>query len=202
MAGATGSTYQVTFTLSPAFTGTTEADSFTIIGKHCNGNPSDTTIASGVSKAELTTGMTYTIAQTISGGTITSTGDCTNSVNWTGLACEGDGDPGPTPTPTSEEPTGGEGSLFQVSRCNDDSTWLIADDISCIEGNPSTPPNPNIYQVGEYIQMTTGTSCSSPQTSYCALITAVNVSGTRNAVLIKHPVLNKDKGCTNTECME
>ena len=196
---AASNDYQVTFTLSPAFTGTTEADLFTIIGKHCNGNPADKTIDTGVTKADLITGVTYTIAATISGGTITSTGDCTNSVNWTGLACEGD--PSPTPTATAE-PSGGEGSLFQVTRCNDDSTWLIADDISCIEGNASTPPNPNIYIVGEYIQMTTGTSCSSPQTSYCALITAVDQVGERNAVLIKHELLNKDKGCTNTECME
>tara|TARA_B110000444_G_C18841210_1_gene599060 strand:+ start:2407 stop:2994 length:588 start_codon:yes stop_codon:yes gene_type:complete len=194
---AISSTYQVTFTLSPAFTGTTEADTFTIIGKHCNGSDPDTTIDTGVLKADLITGVTYTIVDTISGGTITSTGDCVNSVNWTGLACEGE--PSPTPTPTGD---GGAGKLFKVRRCNDDQEYLIADDISCIEGNPSTPPQPNIYVVGEYIQMTDGTSCTGEQTSYCAEIISVDQSGTRDAVLIKHELLNRTKGCANTECIE
>jgi hypothetical protein len=89
--------YQVTFTLNSAFTGTTEADSFTIVGKHANGSPADTTVATGVSKADLTAGVTYTVVDTITGGTITSTGTCTNSVLWTGLTNS------PTPTPTSAE---------------------------------------------------------------------------------------------------
>lgn len=78
--------YQVTFTLNSAFTGTTEADSFTIVGKHANGSPADTTIDTGVSKADLTAGVTYTVVDTITGGTITSTGTCTNSVPWAGLS--------------------------------------------------------------------------------------------------------------------
>ena len=86
--------YQVTFTLQSQFTGTTQADNFTIIGKHANGSPSDTTIATNVTKAQLTAGVTYTVADTITGGTITSTGVCTNSVNWLGLNS-------PTPDPTA-----------------------------------------------------------------------------------------------------
>lgn len=87
--------YQVTFTLNSAFTGTTEADSFTIVGKHANGSPADTIIDTGVSKADLTAGVTYTVVDTITGGTITSTGICTNSVPWTGLSGGGKDDPDP-----------------------------------------------------------------------------------------------------------
>jgi hypothetical protein len=100
--------YQVTFTLNSAYTGTTEADNFTIIGKHCNGTPSDTIIATNVTKAQLTAGVIYQVADTVSGGTVTSTGTCTNSVPWTGLNNCGPGDglgepdgPGATPAPTS-----------------------------------------------------------------------------------------------------
>jgi len=92
--------YQVTFTMQSQFTGTTEADNFTIVGIHCNGSPANTTIATGVSKQDLINGVTYQVADTISGGTVTSTGTCPNSVDWTGLDnCEGD-TPGPTPSPT------------------------------------------------------------------------------------------------------
>ena len=95
--------YQVTFTLNSAYTGTTEADNFTIIGKHANGSPSDTIIATNVTKANLTAGVTYQVADTVTGGTVTSTGVCTNSVPWTGLSIEPDRDD-PTPTPTATGP--------------------------------------------------------------------------------------------------
>ena len=77
--------YQVTFTLNSLYTGTTEADNFTIIGKHANGSSPDETVATGVTKAALTAGVTYTVVDTITGGTVTSTGVCTNSVTWLGL---------------------------------------------------------------------------------------------------------------------
>ena len=97
--------YQVTFTLSPAYTGTTVADDFTIIG-----NPGNVTIATAVSKTDLTNGVTYTVDDTITGGTVTSTGVCTNSVAWTGWAGPGENvgpsEPdGPTATPISPTPT-------------------------------------------------------------------------------------------------
>lgn len=104
--------YQVTFTLQSQFIGTTQADNFTIIGKHANGSPSDTTIATNVTKAQLTAGVTYTIADTITGGTITSTGDCTNSVNWLGLNSTA-----PTPTPTSETLY-----WYELNRCDQPGT--------------------------------------------------------------------------------
>ena len=92
--------YQVTFTLNALYTGTTQADNFTIIGKHSGGSPSDTTIATSVTKAQLTAGVTYQVADTITGGTVNSTGDCNNSVNWTGL----NKTPAPTPTPPARLP--------------------------------------------------------------------------------------------------
>ena len=102
--------YQVTFTLNSAYTGTTEADNFTIIGKHANGSPSDTIIATNVTKANLTAGVTYQVADTVTGGTVTSTGVCTNSVPWVGLNQE---PPSSTPEPTAtrlEEP----GDIFFI----------------------------------------------------------------------------------------
>lgn len=107
--------YQVTFTMQSQFTGTTEADNFTIVGVHCNGSPANTTIATGVSKQDLINGVTYQVADTISGGTVTSTGTCPNSVPWAGLNnCLGD-TPSPTPSPTSgEEPQ----TNHQFQKCN------------------------------------------------------------------------------------
>jgi hypothetical protein len=90
--------YQVTISLNSAYTGTTQADDFTIVAKHANGSPSDDTLATGVTKAQLTSGVTYTVADTVTGGTVTSTGVCTNAVTWTGLNAS---TPSPTPNPTA-----------------------------------------------------------------------------------------------------
>jgi hypothetical protein len=87
--------YQVTFTLNSAYTGTTQADDFTIVAKHSGGSPADDTLATGVTKAALIAGVTYTVADTVTGGTVTSTGVCTNSVTWSGLNAA----PSPTATP-------------------------------------------------------------------------------------------------------
>lgn len=108
--------YQVTFTLNALYTGTTEADNFTIVGKHSNGSPADTTIATGVSKANLIAGVTYQVADTITGGTVTSTGTCTNSVNWVGQGAPAPtATPGATPGPT---PGGSETVYYQFSYCD------------------------------------------------------------------------------------
>ena len=107
--------YSVTFTLNALYTGTTQADNFTIIGKHSNGSPSDTTIATNVTKAQLTAGVTYQVADTITGGTVTSTGDCDNSVSWTGLNNTLE----PTPSATAreiDEPT----NNFKFLKCTVD----------------------------------------------------------------------------------
>jgi hypothetical protein len=109
--------YQVTFTLNALYTGTTQADNFTIIGKHSGGSPSDTTIATSVTKAQLTAGVTYQVADTITGGTVNSTGDCNNSVNWTGL----NKTPAPTPTPTATFDANGDPTVnFTFLRCGTD----------------------------------------------------------------------------------
>ncbi len=88
--------YSVTITLQAQYVNTTQADNFTIIGQHANGSPSDTTIATNVTKAQLAAGVTYQVADTITGGTVTSTGDCGNSQPWTGLSVgdSGGGDDG------------------------------------------------------------------------------------------------------------
>ena len=69
----------ITFTLQSAFTGT-QADNFNISGVTSSGT--NTLLASGITKAQLTAGHTINAGSTITGGTITSTGVCTNSVNW------------------------------------------------------------------------------------------------------------------------
>lgn len=77
----------ITFTLQAGFSGT-QADNFTISG----------TTSSGVlmslgsaTKAQLSAGHTVNADPTITGGTITSTGVCTNSVNWLTFAGGGGG---------------------------------------------------------------------------------------------------------------
>jgi hypothetical protein len=81
----------VTFTLDPAYSGT-DANNFTIVGVHTNGSPANTTIATNVTKTTLSGGVQYSLDETITGGTVCSTGLCTNCVDWQIIA--------PTPTPT------------------------------------------------------------------------------------------------------
>jgi hypothetical protein len=109
--------YQVTFTLNSAYTGTTQADDFTIVAKHSGGSPADDTLATGVTKAALIAGVTYTVADTVTGGTVTSTGVCTNSVTWSGLNAAPPSPPSPTatPQPTSEPDPGT--TLYRFSYC-------------------------------------------------------------------------------------
>jgi len=99
----------VTFTLNPAYSGT-DADDFEIIGVHENGSPADTTIATGVLKSDLATGVTYTIAETITGGTICANNEACaiTCVNWyvTG---------GPTPTPTPSPTPSAEGKCYSIT---------------------------------------------------------------------------------------
>jgi hypothetical protein len=96
-------TFNATFTL-------TAGSSASVGGFNIVGNPGSVSIATGVSRASLATGVTYNnIADTVTEFTITSTGDCTNSV--TVLTA-----PEPTPTPTSTVYTYDcfEGSCIQV----------------------------------------------------------------------------------------
>jgi hypothetical protein len=84
----------ITFTLQDGFSGT-QADNFNISGVTSSGTI--TLLASGVTKTQLTNGHTIDVDPTITGGTITSTGLCTNSVNWLTFGVE------VTPTPTPSE---------------------------------------------------------------------------------------------------
>jgi len=184
--------YSVTFTLSAQYTGTTEADNFTIVGKHSNGSPADTTIATGVSKANLIQGVTYQVADTITGGTVTSTGTCTNSVNWTGQSGGGNNPGG-----------GGEGKVFTVERCVDNATYYLSDSLICLGSETAIPADSDVYQVGEYVQFYASTNCNGEAGStYCGVITDTDVANEATAMLSMDGILNQAKGCTNTECTQ
>jgi hypothetical protein len=67
-------TFNATFTL-------TAGSSASVGGFNIVGNPGSVSIATGITRASLATGVTYNnIADTVTEFTITSTGDCTNSV--------------------------------------------------------------------------------------------------------------------------
>jgi hypothetical protein len=67
-------TFNATFTL-------TVGSSANVGGFNIVGNPGSVSIATGVSRASLAGGVTYSdIADTVTEFTITSTGDCTNSI--------------------------------------------------------------------------------------------------------------------------
>ena len=88
---------QITFTLSPSYTGATfVAGPFNISGTTSAGT--SYWLVTGVTKSQLTTGHTITTPyETLTGGTIASTGTCTTTQPWYVTA------PSPTPTPTATE---------------------------------------------------------------------------------------------------
>jgi len=77
----------ITFTLTSATSGITQSGNYTIYGT-TGGTPTDVFIASGITRAQLTTGYTaISVNDLVTGGTITSTGEesggiCTNQINW------------------------------------------------------------------------------------------------------------------------
>jgi hypothetical protein len=87
----------VTFTLSSLYTGATYvAGPFNIFAVTNTG--SSTQVGTGITKAELATGHTISgISDATTGGTINSTGTCTNSYPWYVNTPEA------TPTPTATE---------------------------------------------------------------------------------------------------
>lgn len=78
----------IIFTLTAATSGTTQSGDYNISGTTSGGAVNAISIASGVTRAQLTTGYTATgLSDSITGGTITSTGSasggfCTNHVTW------------------------------------------------------------------------------------------------------------------------
>ena len=88
---------QITFTLSPSYTGATYvAGPFNISGTTSAGTPY--WLVTGVTKSELATGHTITTPyETLTGGTIASTGTCSTTQNWYVTT------PSPTPSPTATD---------------------------------------------------------------------------------------------------
>ena len=84
----------ITFTLQAAYSGSTYvAGPFKISGTTNTGTVTE--LATGITKTQLLTGHTITgISDATTGGTINSTGTCTNSIPWLANST-------PTPTPTS-----------------------------------------------------------------------------------------------------
>ena len=87
-------TFSATLTL-------TVGSSANVGGFNIVGNPGSVSIATGVSRATLAGGVTYTVDDAVTEFTITSTGDCTNSVTKYVIGEE----PTPTETPTSTTQT-------------------------------------------------------------------------------------------------
>ena len=84
----------VTFTLTVG-SASTDAGPFNISGTTSGGALNDVSIATGVTKQQLLSGHTVTnINDTITGGTIASTGTCTTTDTWSVT---------PSPTPTATE---------------------------------------------------------------------------------------------------
>jgi hypothetical protein len=103
----------ITFTLQSGFSGT-QADNFNISGVTSSGT--NTLLASGVTKSQLLGGHTIDVDPTITGGTITSTGLCTNSVQWYTFGAA----PTPTPTPILyTEFTGSGRGSDEATACTD-----------------------------------------------------------------------------------
>tara|TARA_B110000208_G_scaffold182106_1_gene233499 strand:- start:478 stop:1008 length:531 start_codon:yes stop_codon:yes gene_type:complete len=174
--------YSVTFTLNSLYTGTTQANNFTIIGQHSGGSPSDTTIATNVTKTQLTAGVTYQVADTITGGTVTSTGDCTNTVNWTGLS----NTPAPTPEPTSG---GGDPEVnLRFNKCGNDgeapeNVIISGSNWSTLYGSASLPANGSTIRVdgnGVFVNSNVWTFDSS--TPKAANHTAISIGDTCNEI--------------------
>lgn len=88
----------ITFTLQSQYVSTTQAGPFNISGT-TSGNVTYE-LATNVTKTQLTNGYSVNTAyETITGGTICSTGVCTNCVNWSVT-------PQPTPTATPQSAYG------------------------------------------------------------------------------------------------
>jgi hypothetical protein len=78
----------ITFKLTAATSGTTQSGNYSISGTTSGGASNGVFIASGITRADLTTGYTATgLSDSITGGTITSTGSesggfCTTQIAW------------------------------------------------------------------------------------------------------------------------
>jgi len=88
---------RITLTLQSAYTGNTSIGPFTVSGITNGGLLVNMTTGS-ISRTQLTSGWGYDdTTDTITGGTINSSGTCITGITWTTAA------PEPTPTPTSTD---------------------------------------------------------------------------------------------------
>ena len=80
----------ITLTLQSAYTGNTSIGPFTVSGTTNGGSLNGVNMTTGsISRAQLTSGWSYNdVNDTITGGTIASTGTCTNTIPWTTVAPE------------------------------------------------------------------------------------------------------------------
>jgi hypothetical protein len=113
----------VTFTLTSGSSGTA-AGPFNISGTTSGGGLNGVSIATGVTKNQLSTGHTISgISELITGGTIASTGTCTTTTPWSVTSATPT--PTPSPTPTATPTTSYQyaisqmGSETRLDACND-----------------------------------------------------------------------------------
>jgi hypothetical protein len=113
----------ITFKLTAATSGTTQSGNYSISGTTSGGALNGVFIASGITRAVLTTGYTATgLSDSITGGTITSTGSesggfCTTQIAWAtsepALPCE---------CLAVYNESGSKSIIFQYVRCVDGNT--------------------------------------------------------------------------------
>jgi hypothetical protein len=110
----------ITFTLTAETSGTTQSGDYRISGTTDGGAVNGVFIASGITRAQLTTGYTATgLSDSLTGGTITSTGSasggfCTNQVTW--YVTE---PASPCECYTVYNEAGDRSIIFQYPRCSD-----------------------------------------------------------------------------------
>jgi len=116
----------ITFKLTAATSGTTQSGNYNISGTTSGGAANGVFIASGITRAVLTTGYTATgLSDSITGGTITSTGSesggfCTTQIAW-----------------ATSEPT----SPCECYRVyNEDNRSIIFQYYRCLDGNLTSLP--------------------------------------------------------------
>lgn len=126
----------VTFTLTGG-SASTDAGPFNISGTTSGGSLNGVSIATGITKQQLLTGHTVTnINDTITGGTIASTGTCTTTDTWSVT-------PTPTPTSTPIPPTPTAGVFYEYQLAADSYTQSTQ---ACSNaGGEPAPPYNTVY---------------------------------------------------------
>ena len=127
----------VTFTLT---TSSTAAGPFNISGTTSGGVLNGVSIATGISKATLLTGHPISnISETITGGTIASTGTCTTTDTWFVISPT----PTPTDTPTPTPTLFGAGGRYNCDGFNGGCVEAVDGDYAslaaCQEACPQSP---------------------------------------------------------------